>query len=82
MTDQHPFRNATINIYALEDGNTAPFIGFINALPVKFTGDTAEAVRAEAQAFIDDAIAKHEAEYQRRMELRRERAAKKQEAQP
>lgn len=82
MDDHHPFRNATINVYALEDGNTTPFIAFINALPVKFSGDTAEAVRSKAQAFIDDAIATHEAEHQRRMELRRERAAKKQEAQP
>lgn len=74
----HPFRDATINVYQLIEGNSSPFTAKIDDAPIVFKGSTADIARAAAEKFRDDAIEKNEAAFiKRQAGLEKARATRK-----
>ena len=67
----HPMRDIQISVYQRIEGSGPAFkasYGDHRTYPIFFPADTAEAARASAQAFADEAIAKHEAAFIARAE--------------
>lgn len=82
--DGHPIRRQTVNVWQAPPGQGSPrwiaMFGDGNAYPIRFSGETESDVRARAEAFRQDVIAKHEAAVLARQavsERARERAAAK-----
>jgi len=67
---QHPMRNLDVIVYQKVSGQSGPrFIAKyepFHVYPVFFSGDTEHEARLKAKDFADDAVAKHEATYQKR----------------
>lgn len=68
----HPIRKLAINVWQAPAGQGSPrwiaLFGQGDAFPIRFTGETESDVRARAEAFRADTIAKHEASYVARQE--------------
>lgn len=83
----HPIRRQQVNVWQAPAGQGSPrwiaLFGDGSAFPIRFTGETESDVRARAEAFRADAIARHEAAYLTRLaavEKARTAKAKKGEA--
>lgn len=83
----HPFRDAALHVYqgiGAAEGRFVAMFHPYSGYPIRFSGSTADEVVAKAEAFRDDAIAKHEASFIARSEAlakaREAREAKKAEA--
>jgi hypothetical protein len=79
---EHPIRAHRVNVWQAPAGQGSPrwiaLFGDGEAFPIRFSGETESDVRARAEAFRTDVIAKHEAGYITRMEaLAASRAVRK-----
>lgn len=77
----HPIRSYAINVWQAPAGQGSPrwiaLFGDGSVFPIRFTGETESDVRARAEAFRADVIARHEAAYQTRLAaVEKARAAK------
>lgn len=68
---QHPMRDLKVIVYQRVVGDSGPqFIGKyvpFHVHPIFFQGDSVEEVSQKAKDFADDAVAKYEESYQRRI---------------
>ncbi len=87
MTIYHPIRSEPINVWQAPAGQDSPAwiakFGTGKNMPIFFEGPSEESVRAKAEAFRADVVAKNEATYVNRREAilkARDAAAKKKKA--
>ncbi|MGN7869360.1 hypothetical protein [Paracoccus sp. 22332] len=79
-SEQHPIRSAELHVFQGLGAASGRYVARFHpydTYPVLFTGPSAEAVEAKAEAFRSDAIARHEAAFTARAQARQSRLAKK-----
>lgn len=67
----HPIRDRKINVWQAPAGQGSPrwiaLFGDGSTFPIRFSGETESDVRARAEAFRADVLARHEAKYLMRL---------------